>query len=923
MPIDSGTTLSFYEILGPLGAGGMGEVYRAMDTRLEREVAIKVLPEELADDEDRLRRFEREAKTLASLNHPNVAQVFGIDQVDDTCFIAMELVGGEDLSERLAQGALPIDEAVEVARQIAGGLEAAHEAGVVHRDLKPANVRITPERVVKVLDFGLAKPTGPRLTPASGTSVTARPDSFLMTEEGIMLGTPTYMSPEQARAQPVDRRTDIWAFGCVLFECLTGKRAFDGETLGDVIAAVIAEEPDLSLLPAATPASIRALLARCLEKDARGRLRDIGEARVVLERHGDGEAGTPVTARPGASSPSRGLPAWAALGGMALAALAGAFGVYATLDSEPAEPTLSEPAAVRTLTYSGDDGMPAASPDGRLIAFRSGRDGRDRIWLKQLDTGGEQALTEGIDSSPRFSPDGNNVLFLRSENGGLSVYRKALVGGDARKIVDNAMEACWSPDGTRIAILRLYTQGDRSHVALVEVDLRTREERELARTDQWMYSARWSPGGGAISVVTAPQLGQTTNQAQLLVVPVEGGEASRHPIPGALIDSQCWAGDMRVVYSQNLSSAGDLGDPLARVVLWDLETDRRQTLFYTESLFTSLGTNAVNRGTGLTVVEDETLAFDKTTVRQLLWEQEIVDGFASKPGRNLLPGEARDRQPIYSPDGNRLRFSSNRSGNLDLWEIDLETGDLRQLTDDRAQDWDPAFAPDGEGLLWSSDRSGAFEVWAASSDVIDARQLTQDGVDAENPVTSLGGEWIVYWSSNPAGDGVWRIRPDGSDAELMVEGDYVQSSVSDDGRYAAFLKPEAQNLRSRLRVVEIETGRLLPFEIVVSSGMTLNETVLLGRTRWISNNALSEGPALAFLGVDEEGRSGVYLQDFDPEEDTTATRRPIAGFDEHLLTESFDISPDGSRITLALLEVRRRLMLAEGLTGVSAPEFAD
>ncbi len=227
MPLTTGQSLTFYEILGPLGAGGMGEVYRAKDTRLERDVAIKVLPEELAGDEERLRRFEREAKTLASLNHPNVAGIHGIDQVDDTCFIAMELVPGEDLSARLERGHLSIEEAIDVCRQIAEGLEAAHEAGVVHRDLKPANVRITPEGVVKVLDFGLAKPIRPK-TSSDGTS-TAESDSFLMTEEGMVLGTPTYMSPEQARGKPVDRRTDIWAFGCVLYECLSGKRAFEGD----------------------------------------------------------------------------------------------------------------------------------------------------------------------------------------------------------------------------------------------------------------------------------------------------------------------------------------------------------------------------------------------------------------------------------------------------------------------------------------------------------------------------------------------------------------------------------------------------------------------------------------------------------------------------------------------------------------------
>ena len=218
----------------------MGEVYRARDTRLDRDVAIKVLPDELADDEERLRRFEREAKTLASLNHPCVAQVFGIDQVDRTCFMAMELVPGEDLAARLARGAMPLADALDACQKIAEGVEAAHEAGVVHRDLKPANVVLTPDGKVKVLDFGLAKPVGP----AAGARSSS--EALFSTEAGSVLGTPTYMAPEQVRGKPIDKRVDVWAFGCVLYECLTGRRAFDGETVGDVLAAVLESEPDWS-----------------------------------------------------------------------------------------------------------------------------------------------------------------------------------------------------------------------------------------------------------------------------------------------------------------------------------------------------------------------------------------------------------------------------------------------------------------------------------------------------------------------------------------------------------------------------------------------------------------------------------------------------------------------------------------------------
>ena len=393
MPLTAGQTLSFYEILGPLGAGGMGEVYRARDTRLEREVAIKVLPEDLADDQDRLKRFEREAKTLASLNHANLAHVYGIDQVESTCLIAMELVPGEDLATRLASGPLPVAESIDVCRQIAEGLEAAHEAGVVHRDLKPANVRVTPEGVVKILDFGLAKPVRPKAT-MDGTT-TAEPDSFLLTEEGLVLGTPTYMSPEQARGKPVDKRTDVWAFGCVLFECLTGSRAFDAASLTDVLAAIVNREPDWNALPTGTPHSVRWLLQRCLDKDPRTRLRDVGEARVALAPRG---AGAP-TGESRSSGPR--LPWMVATAVLALALAAALF----RADGGPAG---SPPRIPRggLLASRGPSlgGTLAVSPDGLHVAYVTSPTGGDLIVrsLSASSRGGSRG--RGTRSSPSSRP---------------------------------------------------------------------------------------------------------------------------------------------------------------------------------------------------------------------------------------------------------------------------------------------------------------------------------------------------------------------------------------------------------------------------------------------------------------------------------------------------------------------------------------
>ena len=277
-----GQTISHYRITAKLGEGGMGEVYRAEDTTLKREVAIKVLPAQFTQDTERLARFQREAQLLASLNHPHIATIHGLEQADGVRFLILELVEGQTLAERLRRGPLPMDEALEICRQIAEGLEAAHENGIIHRDLKPANVSVTPEGKVKILDFGLAKALGPELSEeelANSPTFTGE-----MTRAGVILGTAAYMSPEQARGKPVDKRTDVWAFGCVLYELLTGRQTFAGETITDILGAIVHKEPDWELLPERTPWGIRRLLWRCLEKDPHERLRDIGDGRIEIRQ---------------------------------------------------------------------------------------------------------------------------------------------------------------------------------------------------------------------------------------------------------------------------------------------------------------------------------------------------------------------------------------------------------------------------------------------------------------------------------------------------------------------------------------------------------------------------------------------------------------------------------------------------------------
>jgi len=468
MSLAPGVRLGVYEIVAPLGSGGMGEVYRARDTRLKREVAIKTLPERSLADPESLARFQREGELLATLNHPNIAAIYGFEETGSTHAIVMELVEGPTLAERIALGPLPITEALAIARQMAEALEAAHERGVIHRDLKPANVKVTPDGHVKVLDFGLAKLVSP---PEGGhyvhdRSVLLQPDltasptlTMHGTVAGVLLGTAAYMSPEQARAKPLDKRTDVWSFGCVLYEMLTGKPAFDGEEITDVLARIIEREPDFSALPDATPPVIRKLLRRCFEEDRKRRLPDIGVARLDIE-----EALTTSSIDENAAQGSGSLPGprqhtlpWAVAAAGVLAAI-----TVLMLWAPWRTPAAGTPQRLSVelgadVSLLIDQGSAAIlSRDGQTLAFIAEQGAREtpqipasQLYVRRLDQLQPVALagTNGA-RDPIFSPDGQWIAFFADGK----LKKIATLGGAAITLADApaGRGAVWTDDGTII-----------------------------------------------------------------------------------------------------------------------------------------------------------------------------------------------------------------------------------------------------------------------------------------------------------------------------------------------------------------------------------------------------------------------------------------------------------------------------------------
>jgi serine/threonine protein kinase/Tol biopolymer transport system component len=871
MPISVGQKIGPYEVLSSIGAGGMGEVYRARDTRLGRVVALKILPAEFSRDRERLERFEQEAHSASALNHPNIITIYDIGSSNSTSYLSMELVEGKSLRALLDEGLMPLRKIVSIASQLANGLAKAHSAGIVHRDLKPDNLMISKDGFLKILDFGLAKMTLVTTTEASHLQT--------QTAAGGVVGTVGYMSPEQASGKAVDFHSDQFSFGTILYEMIAGKRPFQRGSVAESMAAIIREDPEpVQNLNLQIPQILRWILDRCMAKDPEERYastRDLARDLQSIRDHISelsSVATVSAVPQPGKRFRSR-VPLL-----VLIAFLAGAAAAYWYFKPKP-----QEPFEMLTLTFSGKDSSPAVSPDGKLIAFRSDRDGKPRIWLKQLAGGNEIVLSSGPDDYPRFSADSSTIFFIRRQGASTSLYRISVLGGEVRQILDDVHSADLSPDGKRIVFVRWKSEESSLFTANVNgtgVELVTPIEKIQVQFP------RWSRDGKRI-IATRNWAGNAVNLDAILIVDLKTKEKRwiRSTWPTAAI----WISRNQILYGVP-RSANASTRMAGTIVLQDIDSEKIQKLFS----FSSCG-DVLDR------LDRHTLLLQSSVRRQNLRQISLAESRAT--GRWFTRGNITDRQPVYSPDGKRILYSSIGSGNLDLMETTIETGAVKRITEDAVDDWDPAYTPDGRHIVWSSNRDGHFEIWMANSDGSDSRRITNDGLDAENPTMTPDQQWILYNSYNPKKMGVWKIHPDGSGATQLIKGLTQQPEVSPDGNYVAYAwyKQSAVGSTSYIRIADIQTGNPVPFEVKSEHG----------RSRW-----MPDGKSLAYIDSNERGDLGIFVQDFIPGQDTFATRRAIAGFDPDKQTETFAISPDGKFITLAESELLFSLVRVENVPGL-------
>jgi serine/threonine-protein kinase len=786
LALTPGTRLGPYEVSAQIGEGGMGQVYRATDTNLKRAVAIKVLPESVASDAERLARFQREAEVLASLNHPNIAAIYGLERSGGTTALVMELVEGPTLADRIAQGAIPFDEALPIATQVADALAAAHERGIVHRDLKPANVKVRPDGAVKVLDFGLAKAldqgSGIRDQGSGHLADSPTITSPAMTQAGMVLGTAAYMSPEQARGKAVDRRADIWAFGCVLYEMLTARRAFAGDEVSDTLASVLAREPDWTLLPATVSPVLGTYLRRCLHKESRQRIHDIADMRLALEGAFEAAAGN-AGAR---ESESRWHGRRLALAGAAMLVIGGtSAGTAVWWMMRPSPPRVLRTEVTTTgataLSISGFDRDLAITPDGSRVVYRS----NNQLLVRALDRL-EPAVLGGL-GAPRgvfVSPDGESVGFFDRT----TMMRVSLTGGPPLTITQidgsGSRGATWGTDGTIVYATDTPSTGLQGvSAAGGDATLLTKPDRERGEADHlW---PEFLPGGQAVLFTIAAASGGLAN-AQIAVfdvktgtskVLVRGGHHAHYVPTGHLVYGA--GGTLRAVaFDHDRLEVAGTPVPVLEQVLTSVEG-------VVDAAFAANGTMVYVPGSGgpgaarslvwvdrmgreepvtmpLRAYSFPRISPDGTRVALAVLDQERdiwIWDFAREELSRFTFGAGVDQYPLWSPDGKRLIFASAGVGGSNLfWQAADGTGAVEQLTEGPTILLPLAMTPDGNRIIVREVGQQDDLMLVPLQPPRRPQPLVETTFGERNAEIAPDGRWLAY-ESNESGREEIYVRP--------------------------------------------------------------------------------------------------------------------------------------------------------------------
>jgi serine/threonine protein kinase/Tol biopolymer transport system component len=868
MPVLSGRRLGVYQLQERIGSGGMGDVYRAHDTRLGRDVAIKILPHGFSADPNRQARFEREARVLAALNHSNIGAVYGFEEGltesgETVRGIVLELIEGEMLSERIRRGPLTIGEALVVATQIADALDAAHEKGIVHRDLKPANIKIAPDGVVKVLDFGLAKTIADDAAFTQGNTL-----------EGAILGTTAYMSPEQARGQPVDKRTDIWAFGCVLFEMLTGRAPFARETMSDTVAAILEAEPGWRLLPSSTPPHIVHLLERCLAKEMKRRIRDIADARVELEEPITGRSSIAPdrmdvrTQRRLTTLPSRRWAGWLAVSGVVIAGAV--LGWQLRPDASPRDPFAG--ATFKRLTdWDGAEQQVAISRDGKFVAFVSDRSGTSDAWVGQIGADSFSNLTTGRVPDLRnhevpdvgFTPDGTLVtLWVRltdpasgAPTGGWTV---PTIGGQLRPYMDryapNVAEADWSPDGRRL-VYQTNKPGDPMFVR----DLEQGTARQIVDSNPGVHNhfPVWSADGAFVYFVR----GFPPDQMDLWRIRANGGTPERLTFHESRVMFPTFVDSRTLLY---LATADDGSGPWVHA----LSVERRvsQRLNTGVDAYTSIAASADGRRI-VGAVSRPISGLWRATI-----DARPIDESRAVP---ITLSTAHGLSPRYGSDYTLYRAST--SGTDGLWKIGggQKPTELWDGRDGRVVAA-PAIAPNGRQFAFPVRRGGVTRLHVMNADGRGVRQITEELDVRGSPAWSPDGQWIAVAANRDGQPALFKLPINGGAPVILVQSFALDPVWSPSGRFLIYSGADVATTFALKAVAADGSPYPLP-DIVLSRGAR--------RVAFLGGD-----DALVMLKGDVTHKE-LWVRDL-----KTGRERQLTALGRGFTIGDFDISPDGREL---------------------------